>query len=299
MRASQYAELRAFAAVVRYGTFTRAAAHLGMSASALSQTIKSLEDRLGQRLLNRTTRSVSPTEVGAALAGRLLPVLDDLEAAVAAASERDGAPSGRLRINASRFAALHIIAPLLGTFLAQHPGITLELVVDDALVDIVAEGFDAGVRLGERLEQDMIAVRLGGDLRMAVVGAPDYLSANGIPQHPHDLVRHRCLSMRWPTDRSPYRWEFERAGEEIKTAVEGQLICDEPAVRLQASLDGVGLAYVFEHEAAPFLASGRLIRVLEEWTPPFPGCFLYYAGRRHVTAALRAFIDHAKSALPM
>jgi DNA-binding transcriptional LysR family regulator len=258
--------------------------------------VRALEARLEVRLLNRTTRSVSPTEAGARLAARLLPLLDDLEAA-AAAAEPDGAPSGRLRINASRMAGLHVVAPLVAPFLARHPKVSLDLVLDDALVDIVSDGFDAGVRLGERLEGDMIAVRLGGELRMAVVGSPAYLAARGAPEHPRDLAGHACLGARWPTDGSPYRWELERGGEEVRVPVAGPLVCDEPAVRLRAAADGLGLAYVFEAEAASWLASGRLVRVLEPWTPPFPGCFLYYPGRRHLSPALRAFIDFAKAAL--
>lgn len=296
MRGSEYVELRAFAAVVRHGTFTRAAAHLGRSPSALSQTIRALEARLGARLLNRTTRSVSPTEAGARLAERLLPLIDDLDAVAVAAAGPEGAPSGRLRINAGRMAGLHVVAPLVAPFLLRHPAVSLELVLDDALVDVVAASFDAGVRLGEVLEGDMIAVPLGGDVRMAVVGAPGYLAACGTPLHPRDLASHACVGMLWPTDRSPYQWEFEREGEALRVPVAGPLTCDDPAVRLQAAADGLGLAYAFEAEAEAMIASGRLVRVLADWTPPFPGCFLYYPGRRHVTAALRAFIDAAKGA---
>ena len=297
MRPSDFAELRAFAAVVRHGTFTRAASHLGQSPSALSQTVRNLEERLGLRLLNRTTRSVAPTEAGARLAERLLPVLDDLDAVAVAAIEHDGVPSGRLRINASH-AALPILSALVAPFLRQFPKVTLDLVAEDALVDIVAAGFDAGVRLGERLERDMVAVRLGGELRMAVVGAPSYVEAHGVPVHPRDLVHHSCLMMRWPTDGSPYRWEFEKDGEEIRMPVEGPLVCNEPLVQLRAALDGLGLAYVFEHQAARHLGSGELVRALEDWTPPFPGCFLYYPSRRHMAVPLRAFVDFAKAGWP-
>jgi DNA-binding transcriptional LysR family regulator len=297
MQASDYAEFRAFAAIIRHGSFTRAASHLGQSPSALSQTIRNLEARLGVRLLNRTTRSVAPTEAGARLAERLMPILDDLAALAAAAAVPDGAPSGLLRINAGRLAAQHILTAVVGPFLLRYPAVRLDLDVDDALVDIVAAGFDAGVRLGERLDGDMIAVRLGGDLRLIVVGAPDYLAANGAPQAPRDLERHRCLGTRSPTDRSPYRWEFERDGEEIRVPVSGPLICNDAVLRLTAAADGLGLAFAFEHDAAPWLATGRLVAVLEDWTPPFAGCFLYYPGRRHISAALRAFIDFARDAL--
>lgn len=297
MRQADYAEYRAFAAVVRHGSFTLAAVHLGVSTSTLSQTIRKLEERLGKRLLNRTTRSVSPTERGERLAARLLPALDELAAATAGIGEAESEPSGRLRLNANRFAAIHIVAPLAARFLKRHPAVGLELVVDDALVDIVSGGFDAGVRLGERLENDMVAVRLGGDVRMIVVGSPGYLEERGTPATPWELAGHNCINMRWPTDRSPYRWEFARNGEEIRVPVGGSFVCDDPAARLLAAADGLGLACVFEHEAAARLTSGELVRVLDDWTPPFPGCFLYYPGRRHVGAALRAFIDHAKAHL--
>lgn len=296
MRPSDYADARAFAAVARHGSFSRAAAHLGLSPSAVSQAVRDLEERLAVRLLNRTTRSVSCTEAGRLLLDRLAPALDDLDGAFQAIAARDGAPAGRLRINASRFAALHVIGPIAGPFLARHPRVSLDLVVDDALVDIVGGGFDAGIRLGERLERDMIAVPIGGPLRMAVVGAPAYVADNGRPSHPRDLARHRCIGMRWPSDGSPYRWEFERDGETLAVAVDGPLVCDDPGPRLLAAVAGVGLAYVFEAEAAAPLADGRLVRLLDEWTPPFPGCHLYHPGRRHMAPALRAFIDFARSA---
>ncbi len=293
MRPSDYAELRAFAAVLRHGTFTRAARQLGVSPSALSQTVRNLEERLGTRLLHRTTRSVAPTEAGQRLAARLLPALDDLDAAAAEGAAPDGAPAGRLRLNSGRFAALHVLAPLLGPFLRLHPRIHLEVVVDDAFVDIVAKGFDAGIRLGESLEADMIAVPLGGDVRMAVVASPDYLARHGAPAHPRDLARHVALGLSW-SDGSPYRWELERHGTELRIPVEGPLVCNDPPVRLAAARDGLGLTYCFEAEAAQDLASGTLVRVLPEWTPPFPGCFLYHPSRRHMAPALRAFIDFAK-----
>jgi DNA-binding transcriptional LysR family regulator len=296
MRPSDYAELRAFAAVLRHGTFTRAARHLGVSPSALSQTVRHLEERVGRRLLHRTTRSVAPTEAGRALGDRLLPVLDDLEAAAATLATPADAPAGRLRLNLSRV-ALPLLTPLIAPFLRAHPGVTLDLVVEDALVDIVARGFDAGVRLGERLEGDMVAVPLGPPLRMAVVAAPAYLAAHAPPLHPRDLARYPCAGMRWPTDGSPYRWEFEKDGEEILVAVNGPLICDEPGPRLRFAQDGLGLAYVFEPEATPHLATGHLVRLLADWTPPFPGLHLYTPSRRHMPPPLRAFIDFARARL--
>ena len=296
MRPGDFAELRAFAAVVRHGNFTNAAARLGVSPPALSQTIRSLEERLGQRLFNRTTRSVAVTPAGERLAAALLPVLDSLEGVVEAALEDDGVPSGPLRINAARV-AVPVLARVVPGFLATFPRVELEIDTSDSLVDIVRDGFDAGIRLGERLEKDMVAVRFGGDLRMAVVGSPAYLEAHPAPTHPRQLVDHDCLVMRSPTDGSPYRWEFAKDGEEVRIAVSGPLTCNDPSVRIAAATAGLGLAYLFEHQAALHVEAGRLVRVLEDWTPPYPGCFLYYPGRRNQRPALRAFIDFARSAL--
>ena len=292
MRPSDYAELRAFAAVLRHGGFTRAARHLGLSPSAVSQSVRNLEERLGTRLLHRTTRSVAPTEAGTRLGQRLLPLLDDLDAVPATAARPEGAPAGHLRLNASRFAARHVLAPLVAPFLRLHPGITLEIVVEDALVDIVAQGFDAGIRLGESLEADMIAVPLRPTLRMAVVGSPGYLAAQGTPEHPRDLARHAAIGLTY-ADGSPYRWELERGDDALVLPVQGPFVCNDPPVRLAAARDGLGLTMCFEDEAAGMLASGQLVRVLADWTPPFPGCFLYHPSRRHTPAPLRAFIDFA------
>jgi DNA-binding transcriptional LysR family regulator len=290
MHATDYAEFRAFAAVMRHGSFVRAAAHLGVTPSALSQTIRRLEDRLGLRLLNRTTRSVAPSHAGQALAARLLPVLDDLDGVLADAIDQIGEVSGPLRLNAAG-AAVPLLADLVGPFLARHPRVVLDIAVSDALVDIVREGFDAGIRLGERLEGDMIAIPFGGDQRMIVVGAPDYLSRHGTPTHPRDLEGHLCLALRSPTDGSPYRWEFEKAGEALRIAVSGPLICNTVAIRVAAAGSGLGLTYVFAHQVVRELAEGRLVPVLGDWTPPFPGCSLYFPSRRNPSPALRAFVD--------
>jgi DNA-binding transcriptional LysR family regulator len=291
MRGSDYAELRAFAAIAEHGSFARAAAQLAVSPSALSQTIRGLETRLGVRLLNRTTRSVAPTEAGTRLLARLQPALADLDGAVADLAAARGRPSGTLRINSTRIAALHHLAPAVGPFLKAYPEITLDIVIDDRLVDIVGSRFDAGIRLGEKVEKDMVAVRIGGDLRMLVVGSPDYVEAHGRPKTPRDLQSHRCINFRWPTDGSFYRWEFERGNEEIEALVSGPLIVNDPELALAGALDGVGLAYLFEHTVGPHLAAGRLVHVLKEWSPPFPGFYLYYPGRRQMPPPLRAFID--------
>jgi DNA-binding transcriptional LysR family regulator len=295
MRGSEFAELRAFAAVAEQRSFTRAAAHLGITPSALSQTIRELEERLGARLLNRTTRSVAPSEAGQRLLGRILPAMADLDAAVLDLASRDGAPAGRLRINSNRPAAVHYLAPMIGPFLAAHPAISLDIVVEEKLIDIVAEGFDAGIRLGETLDQDMVAVKLGGEQRMLVVAAPAYCARHGRPETPRDLARHHCLNTRWPTDGSPYRWEFERDGEIIEIAAPGPLISNEPELILSAARDGVGIAYLFENQIGGSVLSGELIHLLADWSPAFPGFHIYYPSRRQMAPALRAFIDFATS----
>ena len=291
MRGSEFAELRSFAAIVEHGSFARAAAHLGVSPSALSQTIRGLETRLGLRLLNRTTRSVAPTVAGTRLLERLLPAMAEFDAAVADVKAESGRPSGTLRINAPRTAAIHVLGPLIGPFLKAYPEITLDIVTEEKLVDIVAGRFDAGIRLGEKVEQDMVAVKFSGDLEMLVVGSPAYFAEHGKPKTPRDLQAHRCINTRWPTDGSLYRWEFERGTEKLEAAVTGSLIVNEPEIAVRAAIDGVGLAFLFRYQVQAALASGQLVAVLKDWTPPFPGFYLYYPSRRQMPPALRAFVD--------
>jgi DNA-binding transcriptional LysR family regulator len=295
MRGSDYAELRAFAAVVRHGSFSRAAVHLGVSPSALSQTIRALEDRLGQRLLNRTTRSVAPSPAGQALAERLLPVLDDLDGVVDMAFAAAGEISGPLRLNVVRV-AIPRLAQLLPGFLAQYPRVTVQVEASDALVDIVAQGYDAGIRLAERLEGDMIAVPFGGPLRMAVVAAPSYLEGRTPPQHPRDLEAHECLVNLAPSTGTPYRWELDKDGVEFRVPVTGRLVGSDLRLRMAACLAGVGIGYFFESEVLDHVAAGRLERLLDDWTPPFPGCYLYYPSRRNQSPPLQAFVDYLKAA---
>jgi DNA-binding transcriptional LysR family regulator len=295
MRGSDFAELRAFAAVIRHGSFSRAAAHLGLSPSALSQTIRALEDRLGQRLLNRTTRSVAPSAAGKALAERLLPVLDDLDRVVDTAFAAAGEVAGPLRLNVVRV-AMPALARLLPGFLARYPRVTVQVEASDALVDIVAQGFDAGIRLAERLEADMIALPFGGPLRMAVVAAPGYLAAQGTPLHPRDLETHSCLVMLAPSTGSVYRWEFDREGVELRVPVTGRLVGSDLRLRLAACLAGVGIGYFFEPEVKDQIASGHLVRLLDDWTPPFPGSYLYYPSRRNQSPPLAAFVDYLREA---
>jgi DNA-binding transcriptional LysR family regulator len=293
MRGSDYTELRAFAAVIRHGSFTRAAAHLGLSPSALSQIIRSLEDRLGQRLLNRTTRSVAPSHAGQALAERLLPVLDDLDGVLDAAFAAAGEVAGPLRLNVVRV-AIPVLARLVPEFLARYPRVQLQVEARDALVDIVAEGFDAGIRLAERLEGDMIAVPFGGPLRMAVVASPGYLSAYGQPRHPGDLESHQCLVQLAPSTGSPYRWELDKDGAELRVPVSGPLIGSDLQLRRTACTAGVGIGYFFESEVADLIASGAVTRILDDWTPPFPGCYLYYPSRRNQSPPLAAFVKYLR-----
>jgi DNA-binding transcriptional LysR family regulator len=293
MRGSDFAELRAFAAVVRHGSFTRAAAHLGVSPSALSQSIRALEDRLGQRLLNRTTRSVAPSAAGQALAERLLPVLDDLDGVVDAAFSAGGEVSGPLRLDVVRV-AMPYLAQLVPGFLARYPRVRLEVASNDALVDIVALGFDAGIRLAERLEGDMIAVPFGGDLRMICVAAPGYLARRAAPLHPRDLADHACMVTLTPSTGTPYRWEFEKDGEALRIAVDGPLISRDTDLRVAATVAGAGIGFFFEDEVQDLVAAGRLVQVLEDWTPAFPGAYLYFPSRRNPAPPLRAFVDYVR-----
>lgn len=292
MRGSEFAELKAFAAVVERASFARAAEHLGLSPSALSQTIRQLETRLGTRLLNRTTRSVAPTVTGAQLYGRTAPLFREIAEAVAEASAAAGQTSGTLRINTLGMAARQVIAPRLGRFHRAHPDVVLDIVIDDSLSDIVAGRFDAGIRVGGRLEKDMIAVRLTADVKMVAVASPDYLAQRGMPKTPVDLHRHACINWRLQVDGSAYRWEFEKKGKRTEVAVEGPLVTNYSDVGVAAALQGLGIAYAFDRERVDeHLAQGRLVQVLADWAITRPGLFLYHPSRRHVPAALRAFVD--------
>jgi DNA-binding transcriptional LysR family regulator len=292
MRGSDYAELRAFGAVVERSSFALAAKHLGMSASALSQTIRQLEGRLGVRLLNRTTRSVAPTAIGQRLYERLEPMMAELDAAVTEAVAATGRAAGLLRINTPGMAATTIISPRLGRFYRAYPDVVLDLVIDDGLSDIVAGRFDAGIRIGERLEKDVIAVRLTPDMEMMAVASPDYLARRGTPRTPSDLHGHACINWRFPGGGNVYRWEFEKGKKAFEMSVDGPLISSLQEVVLDGALEGMGILYSYDqrriHEA---IAEGRLVRVLADWSPTFPGLFLYYSNRRSPTPALRAFID--------
>lgn len=292
MRGFEFAELKAFAAIVERASFARAAEHLGLSPSALSQTLRQLEARLGTRLLNRTTRSVAPTAAGDQLYDRIAPLFREMADAVAEVSAAAGQTSGTLRINTLGMAARQIIAPRLGRFHRAHPDVALDIVVDDGLSDIVAGRFDAGIRVGGRLEKDMIAVRLTPDVKMIVVASPAYLAHRGLPRSPADLHSHACINWRLQVDGSAYRWEFEKKGKRLDIAAEGPLVTNNSDLGVEAALQGLGMAYAFDRERVDqHLAQGRLVQVLPDWSITRPGLFLYYANRRHLQPALSAFID--------
>ncbi|MDU0307790.1 LysR family transcriptional regulator [Rhizobium sp. 25PS6] len=284
-------DLIAFLAVARAQSFTKAAGKLGVSQSALSHTIRGLEERLGLRLLTRTTRSVAPTEAGERLLVSIGPRLDEIESELAALSALREKPAGTIRINAGEHAADAVLWPALEKLLPDYPDINVEIIVDYGLTDIVAERYDAGVRLGEQVAKDMIAVRIGPDMRMAVVGAPAYFDTRPKPLTPQDLTDHNCINLRLPTYGSVYAWEFEKGGRELRVRVEGQLVFNNIALRLNAVLAGLGLAYMPEDLVEAHLADGRLVRVLEDWCPPFSGYHLYYPSRRHTSPAFALVVD--------
>ena len=292
MRGAEFAELKAFAAVVERASFARAADHLGLSPSALSQTIRHLEARLGVRLLNRTTRSVAPTTAGSRLHERIAPMILEMDAAVAEAVAATGRTAGTLRINTLGMAAKKLIAPRLGRFHRVHPDVVLDIVIDDGLSDIVAGRFDAGIRVGERLEKDMIAVRLTPDVKILVLASPDYLARRGEPKAPADLHRHACINWRFPGSGRIYRWEFEKKGRKLELAVEGPLISNHQDVVIEGALQGLGILYAYDDDRVDVAAArGRLRRILADWSLTSPGLYLYYSNRRHPQPALRAFID--------
>ena len=291
MARDNFNDLLAFIAVAREGSFTRAAAQLGVSQSALSHTIRGLEARLGIRLLTRTTRSVAPTEAGERLLLTVAPRFEEIEAEVAALSELRDKPAGTIRITAAEHAATTVVWPRLAELLPNYPDIKVELIVNYGLIDIVAERYEAGVRLGDQVAKDMIAVRIAPDLRMAVVGSPTYFSKRTRPQTPRDLTAHDCINLRLPTYGGLYSWEFKKDGLELDVRVEGQLVFNSSTPMLRAALAGFGLACVPEDLAREHLAAGQLERVLEDWCPLFPGYHLYYPSRRQSSAAFALLVD--------
>lgn len=284
-------DLRAFVAVARARSFTRAAAQLGLSRSALSHTMLALEERLGVRLLTRTTRSVSTTEAGARLLDTVALRLDEIDLELGALSALRDKPAGTVRITAHDHAIHSILWPRLKPLLDEYPDVQLEFSVDYGFTDIAAQGFDAGVRSGDRVDKDMIAVRIAEDLRMAVAVSPEYLRGQSLPQTPHELTSHRCINLRLPTYGGLYAWEFEKAGQVVNVRVSGQVTLNNTFLMLQAALDGQGLAYVPLDLVQPHIDQGRLIPVLEDWWPIFPGYHLYYANRRQISPALALVIE--------
>lgn len=292
MRGSEFAELKAFVAIVDRVSFVRAADYLGLSASALSQTLRQLETRLGVRLLNRTTRSVSPTEAGQRLYERIAPMLREMDDAVAQAVGATARTAGTLRINTLSMAAKKVIAPRLGRFHQAYPDVVLDIVVDDSLSDIVSDRFDAGIRVGGRLQKDMIAVRLTPDVKLLAVAAPEYLAQHGEPKTPADLHHHACINWRFPGSGKVAGWNFKHKTNPIEAMVNGPVISNHQDIVVAAALQGLGIFYAYNDDGiAEAIESGRLKRILVDWSVTVPGLYLYYSNRRHILPSLRAFID--------
>jgi len=291
MLKDNFNDLLSFMVVARERSFTRAAAQLGVSQSALSHAMRNLEARLDVRLLTRTTRSVAPTEAGEQLLMRLTPHLLEIEQELTALRDRRDRPAGNIRLSAGEHAMSAVLWPVLKPFMAHYPDINIEVTVDNGLTDIVDGRFDAGVRLGEQIAKDMVAVRIAPDMQMAVVGSAAYFAKNGVPETPEQLEHHRCINMRLPTLGGLYAWEFTHDGREIRVRVDGQLTLNSLPQRLDAAVAGLGLAYVPEESAAAQLADGRLTRVLESWCPSFEGYHLYYPSRRQHTTAFTLLVE--------
>ncbi len=294
MRQPGYGEMSAFMAVAECSSFAKAARHLGVSRSTLSGTIRGLEEKLGVRLLNRTTRSVAPTEIGERLLAELRPAIESFEAALESINVFRDKPAGHLRLTVPRPAAKMVIEPILAKFLTAYPAITLEIVTDSTLTDIVRDRFDAGIRPGHRVEQDMIAVRIGEDARPTVVASPDYLARHPAPRTPADLRAHNCIRQRFASG-VVHRWAFEKRAKSLEVTVAGSLITSDGDLAIRAALDGMGIARVPAIYAEPHLATKRLVPLLEDWAPRSVGFFLYYPSRRQMPAALQAFIDVIKA----
>lgn len=296
MRQDRLDGLVAFLSVAEHQSFSSAAVRLGVSPSAVSQSIRNLEQRLGVVLFNRTTRSVSLTEIGAQYLERVGPSLRELLTAAEEIGDANGEPSGLLRLNVPRAGLVIVLQPILREFLALYPKINIEVALDNRLVDIVGSGFDAGIRFGDLVEKDMVAVRVGPPIRAFIVAAPDYLDRRGIPAHPHDLLEHDCIGFRQASSGQVERWEFVRGQERLELAVSGRLILNDSAAIVQAALDGLGIAYMINGYMERLIEEGRLVRFLEDWSPELAGLTLYYADRRRVPQKLRVFIDFLRGA---
>lgn len=292
--ASDYAQLRAFLAVGELASFSRAADRLGVTPSALSQLVRAFEDRVGIRLLNRTTRSVALTDAGQILFQRLSPAVSDMGAALDDIGRYRDSPTGTVRVHASLYAGRLYLEPALASFHAAFPDVTLDITVEDEAVDLVAGGFDVALRIGELIDRDLIAVRLGPDLRQVAVASPAYIARYGIPATPRDLLSHRCIRWRWPGHSGVYHWEFWQDGGWFEVAVDGPLIVNSKEMSVKAAIDGVGIAFIPSGLAEQAIAEGKLVAMLEEWAGPFPGHHLCYPRQRQMSPALRAFIDHIR-----
>jgi DNA-binding transcriptional LysR family regulator len=297
MKKASIAEMSAFVAIAERGSFAKAAAHLGVSRSSLSESLRAMEERLGVRLINRTTRSVALTEAGERLLAQLRPLLDNFDAALESVNAYRDSPAGHVRITVPRPAARTIIEPILSRFLLAYPAVTLEVSIDSALTDIVRDRFDAGIRPGHRVEQDMIALRVGEDSRPTIVASPDYLRRHGIPKEPSDLRAHNCTRMRFASN-APQRWFFEKRGRSIEVDVTGSLIAGDSDLAVRAALDGVALARVPIHAVEAHLAAKTLVAVLEDWRPRSVGFYLYYPSRRQMPVALQALISALRAEIP-
>lgn len=295
MRANSNNDLRAFVAVAEQGSFSKAAEQLGLSPSSLSQIIRSFEERLGVRLLHRTTRSVALTEAGERLLLRIRPALAELDAALADVGQFRENPAGIVRVRCLRHAFRRHVAPILADFHRAYPDIKLDILIDDTITDLVAGGFDVGFTLGEVIEKDMVGVRLGGDMRQIAVASPDYVARHGRPETPKDLLQHKCLRWRWPGRVMPYNWEFFADGSWFEVEVDGPLILSEHMMVIDAALEGMGIAFWVEQELRPLIDAGRLVSLLEDFSAPFPGFYICYPQQRQMAPALRAFIDFVKA----
>jgi DNA-binding transcriptional LysR family regulator len=291
IRREDFADLAMFLAVAEEGSFTRAAKKLGLSQSALSHTVRRLETRLGLRLLTRTTRSVAPTDAGEQLLQTLRPAIDGIDERLSALTQLREKPAGTIRITTSEHAAETILWPAVDRITAKHPEIKVELNVQSGFTDIVSERYDAGVRLGEQVAKDMVAVRIGPRLRMAAIGSPAYFAEHGRPKTPQDLAGHQCINLRLMSAGGLYAWEFEKRGREIRVRVEGQLVFNRTPLIVGAATAGHGIGFVIEEQVASLLANGSLVRVLEDWCPPFEGYHLYYPVRRQASPAFRLLVE--------
>ncbi|MBB3977567.1 DNA-binding transcriptional LysR family regulator [Rhizobium azooxidifex] len=291
MKRDELGDLVAFLAVAEERSFTRAAAQLGTSQSALSHTVRRLEERMGVRLLTRTTRNVVATEAGEQLAETLRPAFNDIRSRIDSLSAMRQRPGGTIRITSSRHAAETILMPAVKGLMVEYPEINVEVSIEQRLVDLVAERFDAGVRLGERVEKDMIAVRIGPELRMVVAGSPGYFERHPKPVTPHDLTQHSCINLRLPTLGGLYAWEFERDGRPLNVRVEGQFVCNDVPMIIDAAVGGLGLTCLPDDHLQPLIDEGKLIPVLQDWSPPFPGYHLYYPSRRLASPAFALLVD--------